>query len=86
MEKTVRNYRIIIKPDSYPDTKKGCYTALCPTLGLADYGNTIDEALKNISALIKFHLECLVDEGKEIPTDNPEKELITTTQVSLSHA
>lgn len=85
MENTVRNYRIIIKPDKYPDTRKLCFTAICSTLGLADYGDTIEETLKNISTLIKFHIESLAKEDKEIPTDEPDKEIITTTQVSLSN-
>jgi len=81
MERVVRNYRIIVKQDIYPDTKKRCYSALVPTLGLADYGNTIEEAVKNVSGLIKFHLESLKTEGKEIPVDEPNKELVTEVRV-----
>jgi len=81
MQKVVRNYRIIIKPDIYPDTNKGCYSAFVPTLGLADYGDSVEEAVTNIGALIRFHLESLANEGKEIPVDEPEKELVTELQV-----
>jgi len=84
MEKIVRNYRIIIKQDAYPDTKKVCYSALCPTLGLADYGDSVEEAVRNINDLIRFHLGSLENEGKEIPVDEPEKELVTEVQVDLS--
>ena len=48
METKTLNYRIIIEPDIYPDTKKQCFNAYCPTLGLADYGKTVEDALKNI--------------------------------------
>jgi predicted RNase H-like HicB family nuclease len=81
MQKVLRNYRIIIKPDIYPDTNKPCYSAFVPTLGLADYGDSIEEAVKNTGNLIKFHLESLEAEGKEIPVDQPDKELVTELQV-----
>lgn len=81
MQKVVRNYRIIIKPDIYPDSKKPCYSAFVPTLGLADYGGNVEEAVKNMSSLIKFHLESLEAEGTEIPVAQPDKELVTEVQV-----
>jgi len=81
MQKVVRNYRVIIKPDIYPDTKKTAYSAFVPTLGLADYGDSVEEAVKNVSSLIKFHLESLEAENKEIPVDEPSRELVTEVQV-----
>lgn len=49
METKVLNYRIIIEPDRYPDTGERCYTAYCPTLGVADYGDTIEEVLESLT-------------------------------------
>lgn len=73
MEKTIFNYRVIIEPEKMG--KKTVYNAYCPTLGLADYGDSIDEAIKNIESLIKFHIECLLQDGLEVPSENTEKEL-----------
>lgn len=81
MEKKVLNYRVIIEPEKMG--KKTVYNAYCETLGLADYGNTVEEALKSMRSLIKFHIECLIEEGKEIPHENTDQELITTTKVSI---
>ncbi|MDP3974339.1 MAG: hypothetical protein Q8P92_05910 [Candidatus Daviesbacteria bacterium] len=81
MQKQVLNYRIIIEPGKMG--KKVVYNAYCNTLGLADYGNSIDEAVKNIKSLIKFHIECLLEDGTEVPTENTEEELITSTKVSI---
>ena len=83
MEAKTLNYRIIIEPDIYPDTKKQCFNAYCPTLGLADYGNTVEKALKNIKDLIKFHIESLYKDGKDIPTSDPETEFITIARVKV---
>ena len=62
METKVLNYRIIVEPDKYPDTDKRCYTAYSPTLGVADYGDTIEEALENIQKGITLYIEALAEE------------------------
>ena len=77
----VLNYRIIIEPEKMG--KKVVYNAYCDTLGLADYGDSIDEAVKNIKSLIKFHIECLLEDGLEVPTENTEEELVASTKVSI---
>lgn len=63
--------------------KKTAYNAYCETLGLADYGYSVDEAIKNIKSLIKFHIECLLEDGIEVPTENTEEELIMSTKVFI---
>ena len=81
MQTKVLNYRIIIEPEK--QGKKIVYNAYAPSLGLADYGDSIDEAIKNIKSLIKFHVECLLEEGLEIPQENTTEEIITSTKVSI---
>lgn len=82
MQTKVLNYRIIIEPEKMG--KKTVYNAYCPTLGLADYADSIEEAIINIQSLIKFHIESLLEDGLEIPEENTEKELITSTKVSIN--
>lgn len=81
MQKQVLNYRIIIEPEKMG--RKVVYNAYCDTLGLADYGDSIEEAIKNIKSLIKFHIKCLLEDGLEVPKEDAEKELITSTKVSI---
>ena len=81
MQKKVLNYRIIIEPEKMG--RKTVYNAYCNTLGLADYGDSIDEAVKNIKSLIKFHIECLLEDGIEVPTENTEEELVASTKVFI---
>ncbi|PJA21577.1 hypothetical protein COX59_04015 [Candidatus Beckwithbacteria bacterium CG_4_10_14_0_2_um_filter_47_25] len=83
-KQTVLDYRVILKSDRRIGTDEPCYVAECPTLGLADDGNTPAEALENIQKTIKFHLECLQQEHQEIPIDKPHSEFTTTTQISFS--
>ena len=81
METKVLNYRIIIKPGK--EDKKTVYLAECPTLGVYDWGDTIDKALKNIREGIECHIESLVKDGEEIAVDYPEREFVTETKVTI---
>lgn len=82
MEKNVLNYRIIIEPEKYVDGAT-VYVAYCPTLGLSDYGSTIEEVLRSIKYGIELAVEHLAKEKKEIPVDHIEKQIITSTGIEL---
>lgn len=81
METKVLNYRIIIEPEKYPDGSL-VYNAYCPTLGVADYGDTIEEVLESIREGVTLYVKTLVEDGEEVPADKLGEELITSTQVS----
>ena len=83
MQTKVLNYRIIIEPEK--QGKKTVYNAYCPTLGVADYGDSIDEVLKSIKDGIELALEYLVEQGQEISVDAPEKGVVATAQVKAPH-
>lgn len=57
MEKKVLNFRVIIEKEKYPDGTP-VYTAFCPTLGVADYGETVEEVLRSIKDGIKLTVDC----------------------------
>ncbi|OGD85888.1 hypothetical protein A2696_03460 [Candidatus Curtissbacteria bacterium RIFCSPHIGHO2_01_FULL_41_13] len=78
MQEKVLNYRVIIESEKMG--KKTVYNAYCPTLGVADYGDSIDEVLKSIKDGIELALGYLKDEGKEIPVDSPNA-MVATTEV-----
>lgn len=82
MEKKVLNYRIIIEPENYPDGTK-VYAAYCPTLGISDYGDSIEDVLKSIKDGIELAIESLAKHKKEIPIDDVEDQIITSAKVNL---
>lgn len=82
MEKRVLNYRIIIEPEKYEDGST-VYTAYCPTLNIADYGDTIEDALTSIQEGIELAIQSLAKEKKEVPIDHVEKQIITSTEVHI---
>lgn len=81
-EAKVLNYRVIIEKEYYDDGTP-VYTAYVPTLDIADYGDTIDKVLESLKDGIELAVECLIDEGKPVPVDNFEENIIVNTQVPV---
>ena len=82
MQANILNYRIIIEPDKRTGTNEAGYAAYCPTLGLSDGGDTIEEAIANIKKLIEFHLDSLIKEKQPIPRDSDE-EIVVMAKVRI---
>lgn len=80
MERKVLNYRIIIEPEKMG--KKVVYNAYCPSLGVADYGNTVEEVLESIQEGIELAVEVLLEQKQEIPQDNIQEQFITAIQIA----
>ena len=83
MKTTILNYAILIEPDTETGTDKPGFTAYCPSLGIADDGDTVDEALVSIKKTIEFHLACLAEEKEEIPSSNPGDRFLANIQVQF---
>jgi len=80
----VRNYRLVIEKEPARSKKRSIYNAYCPALGLADFGNTIDVAIANITKLISFHIESLVALGYHVPDERDATTVITSVSVPVS--
>lgn len=76
----VLNYRVIIEKESYADGAP-VYTAFVPTLGITDYGPTIDAVLKSLKNGIELAVECLVEQKREVPVDRIEETIVLNTQI-----
>src|SRR6266516_3498746 len=61
---TTWHYRVVFTRD--PVTAS--VVAEIPPLQVADFGADVPEALERLQAMVTFHLDCLVQEGKPIPT------------------
>ena len=81
METKVLNYRIIIEPERGSGGAV-VYNALCPTLGVADYGDSVEEVLKSIKDGIKLAVDHLAKTGKYVPVDDLEDQIITSAKVT----
>ena len=67
MDAKVLDYRIIIEPEKYKDGSV-VYVAHCPTLGISDYGDSVEEVMESIKDGIKLAVESLVSEKQEVPS------------------
>lgn len=82
MEKNVLNYRIIIEKEKYEDGST-VYVAYCPSLGISDYGDTVEEVLTSIKEGVQLAVESLAKEGKDVPVDHVEEQLVTSTKINI---
>ncbi len=78
----MKNYvfKIVVEDDEHEDGRP-TFRAYCPALesiGAATWGDTREEAVKNISEVLHMIVEELAEEGKEIPPDA----LIASTESS----
>jgi len=79
------NYLIIIGEDKRTGTGEFCYSVYCPSLGLVDSGDTVEEAKTNMEKLIAFHLECLAEEGKNFTLgDSFKNSIFATAKVKIA--
>ncbi|MEK7526431.1 MAG: type II toxin-antitoxin system HicB family antitoxin [Patescibacteria group bacterium] len=83
MQTKVLNYQIIVEPDVETGTGRSGFYAYSPTLGVADDGDTVEEAIINVTGAIKLYVESLVEDGEPVPVDS-DQNIITTTQVNIS--
>lgn len=82
MKQTVANYTVVIEKQKRLGTKKDCYAAYVPVLGIAVDADTIEKVEKEIASLIQFHIESLAQEGEEIPVET-ENSLVTKSQALI---
>lgn len=82
MDTKVLNYRIIIEPEKYDDGGL-VYVAHCPTLGISDYGDSVEEVLTSIKEGIELAVESLAKHKQEVPADSLEDQIITSAKVSF---
>lgn len=76
------NYRIIIEKEKYEDGSN-VFVAYCPSLGISDYADTVEDVLASIKDGVQLAVESLAKEGKDVPIDHVEEQLITWTRVNI---
>ena len=82
MKTDVLNYRIIVEKEQQDDGT--VYVAYAPSLGLSDFGTTIDKAVANIEQAIKLYLETLVELKEEVPKPDTDDYYVTTRKIAFN--
>jgi len=82
MKKNLLNYRILIEKEK---TKKGyVYVSYVPSLGISDFGKSVDETVKNTEKAIKIYLETLVELKNDIPKVDAEEYFVINKQIEFN--
>jgi len=77
MKTTALKYNVMIK-------KEGKYfVAYVPTLGISDFGKTVDDARKNVEVAISIHIEGLIKTDSEVPAQDSTDFYISQYQVNV---
>lgn len=82
MERKILNYRIIIEKEQR-ENGTIVYVAYCPTLGVSDYGDSVEKVLTSIKDGIALAVESLAKEGEDVPLDHIDEQIITSTKVTV---
>ncbi len=78
----VLNYRIVVEKE---DLEKGVvYVAYAPSLGVSDFGATVEEAVEHITEAITLYLETLIEMKKPLPEQDSDDYFVTTSRVEIS--
>lgn len=78
MKTNVLQYNVIIRKEGYK------FVSYVPTLGISDFGKTIDQAKKHTYLAIKTHIEGLLKTHSGIPAPDSEDFYISQAQVKFN--
>lgn len=81
MKTIVANYRIVVEKER--QDSKDVYVAYAPSLGLSDFGTSVDRAIANIEQAITLYLETLVELGEPVPKADTDDYYITTRKITF---
>ncbi|MBI3968055.1 MAG: type II toxin-antitoxin system HicB family antitoxin [Chloroflexi bacterium] len=70
----MQRYSVLLTSDD------GMYMVTVPVLpGITTLGATVEEALANAREAISLHVQCLAEDGEEIPLEDEPPQLVTVT-------
>jgi predicted RNase H-like HicB family nuclease len=76
------NYRIIIEKEEQEDGKE-VFVAYTPSLGISDFGATIEKAVANMEQGIKLYIETLAKTNQPIPQEDTNEYFVTTRKIEV---
>lgn len=77
MKTNLLKYNVIIKKEG------NLYIADVPTLGISDFGKTVDEAKSNVKNAIEIHISGLMKTKTHVPQPDINEQYISQAEVSM---
>lgn len=74
-----RRYTVIVEEDEV-----GGYVATAPAFpGVVDQGDTEEEAVMNLRDALVFTIECMVEEGEELPQSDVGRRVVREVELAV---
>lgn len=80
MKTTLLQYHVFIKREGKN------YISYVPTLGISDFGKTIEETQKNTEKAIICHIEGLVKTDTDVPAQDSNDFYVSQARITVPHA
>ena len=82
MKTTILNYRIIVEKEK--QNKGFLYVAYAPSLGISDFGKTVDEATSNVKKAMQLYIETSIELKKSIPAPDSDDYFVTSKKIEVN--
>ncbi len=79
MQTTLLQYQVLIKREGKT------YISYVPTLGISDFGKTIEETQKNTENAIICHIEGLIKTNTDVPAPDGGDVYLSQTNITLPY-
>ncbi|MCL4392769.1 type II toxin-antitoxin system HicB family antitoxin [Patescibacteria group bacterium] len=76
------NYRIIVEKEKQND--RYVYVAYAPSLGISDFGPTIDKAVSNMEHAMELYITTLNELNQPIPEPDKDDYYVTTRKIVMN--
>lgn len=76
MKTTILRYQVLIKKEGKH------YVAYVPSLGISDFGKSVDEARSHVQGAIECHVEGLIKTGSEVPPADTQDIYISQSEIA----
>lgn len=79
----VLDYTVLVNPDVRSGTGEASFTAYCPVLQVFSEGSSVETALKNIQEAMELAIEVMIEDEREIPTEQINGRFVTNARVKV---
>ncbi len=85
MKTKLLNYRIIVEKEK---TSKGgvIYVAYAPSLGISDFGESVELAVSHMEDAIKLYVETLLEQKQAVPEPDTDDYFVTSRKIEINSA
>lgn len=81
MKTKILHYRVLVEKEK--QAGKTVYVAYAPSLGISDFGESVEKAVKNLYKAIELYLEVLLETGKPVPCPDAQDFFVTSEKIEL---